>query len=350
MTAGKEQSASVTSSALYQVLTHLMDEGKLIPGKETYQNFHRLYVGTDGCASQFKCGEAIAHYRAMMRDPRFRGVKFYEHLYGGTAHFKGRHDSEGGALKMAITMVVRQQDVDEADSSSFLLRTPQDLVDYANKNLTTPSRQKATSTAHRNRASVTQRTCLLSQPAFAPLETPPKAQGIAAMHRVVYSTDPTIPARWSELSCSCEQCILGDYEDCKMGDNMPQLVPVVLKNDVPHETTLSLAYGKGVGQPLTDTERLIQTLTRMRGPWAAITVKRPAAMHGNSITIADMKVALHFLGIPYMGRSMPKTLPEWIKYTQERLDHVIQEADRRAAAALAGPRDSGYRIRPAQGS
>ena len=302
-------------------------------------NFKRLHGASDGCSCQFKCGEAIALNRAMMREPMFKGVLYYEHTYGGTSHFKGRHDSEGGAAKTLLANAVMTYVVDLLAPGATMLSTAQQFVDYANNKLTVPARQQEPSQAHRDRAKVQQREFLLV-PSSTPMEVPPKPDGIQDIHRIVYSSDPEVPARWSQLSCICSSCIQGAFDKCVDTESSPMLVPCSMRLDSAMESRVAL-MGK---DPKSDEERLVQTLLRMErtwGVWSAVVEKRSNEHLQDRLKLSkvDMKEAMVHLGCEVLGTSASK--PDWLQHTQSELDMMLERAEAAHDLAMEGPRDSG---------
>ncbi|KAJ9515691.1 hypothetical protein QJQ45_002667 [Haematococcus lacustris] len=87
MTDGKEQSAAITQAAVNQVVCYLLAEHDM--------DMRQLYMWSDGCAGQFKGAPAMRQHWGMAQ--RFSVPVWWS--YGATAHFKGRHDSEGGVVK-----------------------------------------------------------------------------------------------------------------------------------------------------------------------------------------------------------------------------------------------------------
>eukprot|EP00967_Tisochrysis_lutea_P128872 scaffold221022_cov19-Tisochrysis_lutea.AAC.1 len=67
--------------------------------------------------------------------------------YGATAHFKGRHDSEGGAVKRGLAEAIQAE-----QSPSNLLNNAALLQAYASLHLTIPAKKQEQSAAHRDRA------------------------------------------------------------------------------------------------------------------------------------------------------------------------------------------------------
>ncbi|KAJ9528708.1 hypothetical protein QJQ45_020598 [Haematococcus lacustris] len=84
MTDGKEQSAAITQAAVNQVVCYLLAEHDM--------DIRQLYMWSDGCAGQFKGAPAMRQHWGMAQ--RFSVPVWWS--YGATAHFKGRHGSEGG--------------------------------------------------------------------------------------------------------------------------------------------------------------------------------------------------------------------------------------------------------------
>ncbi|KAJ9532889.1 hypothetical protein QJQ45_010980 [Haematococcus lacustris] len=87
MTDGKEQSAAITQAAVNQVVCYLLAEHDM--------DMRQLYMWSDGCAGQFKGAPAMRQHWGMAQ--RFSMPVWWS--YGATAHFKGRHDLEGGVVK-----------------------------------------------------------------------------------------------------------------------------------------------------------------------------------------------------------------------------------------------------------
>ncbi|KAJ9509312.1 hypothetical protein QJQ45_001759 [Haematococcus lacustris] len=87
MTDGKDQSAAITQAAVNQVVCYLLAEHDM--------DMRQLYMWSDGCEGQFKGAPAMRQHWGMAQ--RFSVPVWWS--YGATAHFKGRHDSEGGVMK-----------------------------------------------------------------------------------------------------------------------------------------------------------------------------------------------------------------------------------------------------------
>ncbi|KAJ9519127.1 hypothetical protein QJQ45_007681 [Haematococcus lacustris] len=96
MTDGKEQSAAITQAAVNQVVCYLLAEHDM--------DMRQLYMWSDGCAGQFKGAPAMRQHWCMAQ--RFSMPVWWS--YGATAHFKGRHDSEGGVVKQWLRDSVKQ--------------------------------------------------------------------------------------------------------------------------------------------------------------------------------------------------------------------------------------------------
>eukprot|EP00983_Pelagomonas_calceolata_P058919 1145688-Pelagomonas_calceolata.AAC.2 len=178
----------------------------------------QVLAWTDGCSAQFKCAAAINLHRQIACE---LGVPV-QWNYFATSHGKGRHDSEGGAVKQLLGRAIQVQQ----DSSSLMCTAPQ-LQAYAAQHLTRPARRQAPSQAHRERAPVEQRTFLLQtdQDVQHWLENTERTeleqhllmvgaiQGVRAWHQSLFS-----PSRsdWYALyrgaSCACSSCLLGGQQ------------------------------------------------------------------------------------------------------------------------------------------
>ena len=339
LTSGKEQSASVSNSALRAALGHLMGQQLLVPGR----NFIRLHGASDGCACQYKCGEAVALNRAMMREPQFAGVLYYEHTFGGTSHFKGRHDGEGGALKAALSAAVLNHVVNLTDLTAAMLATVEQFVVYANDHLTIPASQLDTSQAHRDRSKVQRRGYLVVPPS-QPMLNPPSATGIHEMHRAVYFSDPAKPAYWSPLSCTCSSCIIGDFKGCKDPENYPLLTPCEMKGDSPEESAKIVEFK----EPTDPEQQLLQTIFRLERPlglWSAVVEKR---RDGNArvkhLFVTDILAALDHLGQdhPQAGANKAACIAHAQGLLGPILEAHLERADVTHAAAMEGARDMGW--------
>ncbi|KAJ9515763.1 hypothetical protein QJQ45_008663 [Haematococcus lacustris] len=139
MTDGKEQSAAITQAAVNQVVCYLLAEHDM--------DMRQLYMWSDGCAGQFKGAPAMRQHWGMAQ--RFSMPVWWS--YGATAHFKGRHDSEGGVVKQWLRGEILADRVGKCNALGF--------VQHCNA-YHKPAAAADPSKAHRARASVGHRWCL----------------------------------------------------------------------------------------------------------------------------------------------------------------------------------------------
>ncbi|KAJ9530902.1 hypothetical protein QJQ45_028809, partial [Haematococcus lacustris] len=139
MTDGKEQSAAITQAAVNQVVCYLLAEHDM--------DMRQLYMWSDGCAGQFKGAPAMRQHWGMAQ--RFSMPVWWS--YGATAHFKGRHDSEGGVVKQWLRGELLADRVGKCNAWGF--------VQHCNA-YHKPAAAADPSKAHRARASVGHRWCL----------------------------------------------------------------------------------------------------------------------------------------------------------------------------------------------
>ncbi|KAJ9530558.1 hypothetical protein QJQ45_012505 [Haematococcus lacustris] len=139
MTDGKEQSAAITQAAVNQVVCYLLAEHDM--------DMRQLYMWSDGCAGQFKGAPAMRQHWGMAQ--RFSVPVWWS--YGATAHFKGRHDSEGGVVKQWLRGEILADRVGKCNALGF--------VQHCNAYHKAAAAADP-SKAHRARASVGHRWCL----------------------------------------------------------------------------------------------------------------------------------------------------------------------------------------------
>ncbi|KAJ9519177.1 hypothetical protein QJQ45_007734 [Haematococcus lacustris] len=139
MTDGKEQSAAITQAAVNQVVCYLLAEHDM--------DMRQLYMWSDGCAGQFKGAPAMRQHWGMAQ--RFSVPVWWS--YGATAHFKGRHDSEGGVVKQWLRGEILADRVGKCNALGFVQH-----CNAYHKAATAAGPSKA----HRARASVGHRWCL----------------------------------------------------------------------------------------------------------------------------------------------------------------------------------------------
>ncbi|KAJ9504773.1 hypothetical protein QJQ45_023297 [Haematococcus lacustris] len=108
MTDGKEQSAAITQAAVNQVVCYLLAEHDM--------DMRQLYMWSDGCAGQFKGAPAMRQHWGMAQ--RFSVPVWWS--YGATAHFKGRHDSEGGVVKQWLRGEILADRVGKCNALGFV--------------------------------------------------------------------------------------------------------------------------------------------------------------------------------------------------------------------------------------
>ncbi|KAJ9515403.1 hypothetical protein QJQ45_016405 [Haematococcus lacustris] len=194
MTDGKEQSAAITQAAVNQVMCYLLAEHDM--------DMRQLYMWSDGCAGQFKGAPAMRQHWGMAQ--RFSMPVWWS--YGATAHFKGRHDSEGGVVKQWLRGEILADRVGKCNALGF--------VQHCNA-YHKPAAAADPSKAHRARASVGHRWCLELSTREVELCSAPQRDahafassipGSMSMHSCFFPA-AGIQVEWSETACACAQCM-----------------------------------------------------------------------------------------------------------------------------------------------
>ncbi|KAJ9515269.1 hypothetical protein QJQ45_002403 [Haematococcus lacustris] len=194
MTDGKEQSAAITQAAVNQVVCYLLAEHDM--------DMRQLYMWSDGCAGQFKGAPAMRQHWGMAQ--RFSMPVWWS--YGATAHFKGRHDSEGGVVKQWLRGEILADRVGKCNALGF--------VQHCNA-YHKPAAAADPSKAHRARASVGHRWCLELSTREVELCSAPQRDahvfassipGSMSMHSCFFPA-AGIQVEWSETACACAQCM-----------------------------------------------------------------------------------------------------------------------------------------------
>ncbi|KAJ9517510.1 hypothetical protein QJQ45_025007 [Haematococcus lacustris] len=194
MTDGKEQSAAITQAAVNQVVCYLLAEHDM--------DIRQLYMWSDGCAGQFKGAPAMRQHWGMAQ--RFSMPVWWS--YGATAHFKGRHDSEGGVVKQWLRGEILADRVGKCNALGF--------VQHCNA-YHKPAAAADPSKAHRARASVGHRWCLELSTQEVELCSAPQRDahafassipGSMSMHSCFFPA-AGIHVEWSETACACAQCM-----------------------------------------------------------------------------------------------------------------------------------------------
>ncbi|KAJ9521265.1 hypothetical protein QJQ45_022971 [Haematococcus lacustris] len=194
MTDGKEQSAAITQAAVNQVVCCLMAEHDM--------DMRQLYMWSDGCAGQFKGAPAMRQHWGMAQ--RFNVPVWWS--YGATAHFKGRHDSEGGVVKQWLRGEILADRVGKCNALGFVQH-----CNAYHKAATAADPSKA----HRARASVGHRWCLELSTQEVGLCSAPQRDahafassipGSMSMHSCFFPA-AGIQVEWSQTACACAQCM-----------------------------------------------------------------------------------------------------------------------------------------------
>ncbi|KAJ9509827.1 hypothetical protein QJQ45_011578 [Haematococcus lacustris] len=194
MTDGKEQSATITQAAVNQVVCYLLAEHDM--------DMRQLYMWSGGCAAQFKGAPAMRQHWGMAQ--RFSMPVWWS--YGATAHFKGRHDSEGGVVKQWLRGEILADRVGMCNASGF--------VQHCNA-YHKPATAADPSKAHRARASVGHRWCLELSTQEVKLCSAPQRDahafassipGSMSMHCCFFPA-AGIQVEWSQTACACAQCM-----------------------------------------------------------------------------------------------------------------------------------------------
>ncbi|KAJ9513692.1 hypothetical protein QJQ45_015447, partial [Haematococcus lacustris] len=194
MTDGKEQSAAITQAAVNQVVCYLLAEHDM--------DMRHLYMWSDGCAGQFKGAPAMRQHWGMAQ--RFSVPVWWS--YGATAHFKGRHDSEGGVVKQWLRGEILADRVGKCNALGFVQH-----CNAYHKAATAADPSKA----HRARASVshrwylelsTQEVQLCSAPQRDAHAFASSIPGSMSMHSCFFPA-AGFQVEWSQTACACAQCM-----------------------------------------------------------------------------------------------------------------------------------------------
>ena len=188
----------------------------------------QVVVWSDGCAGQFKGTPAVLLHRQLALEMQLPLPLHW--CYGASSHFKGRHDSEGGAVKHALAAAIIKEQRSSSDTP--LMCSAEQLVHHAQQHLSKPARQQEPSAAHRGRAPVQQRTFFLLQQqqvddvaaAYQPSQLEQqllisKVGGIRRIHQQLFSSSKQ---EWHlqqrTLACLCPVCLYGGGAgDCEAG-------------------------------------------------------------------------------------------------------------------------------------
>ena len=216
----------LTAACLEMVIKDLVTKGKVVLGS----SMKHLLTASDVCAAQFKCGTPLPERAALVAKGGLMHKQVQvQHLYGATSHFKGRHDSEGGAVKAQLRLKLAHQKVDVEEEGASIMRSAADCVAYGNKYLSSPSSKSEPSIAHRNRAKVQERTFLLAPPVSS--KPGVAAVGIQRMHRVAFlpKGEDKVGVWWSQVGCACLPCCTGRFSSCEEKAMVPALALATLK-------------------------------------------------------------------------------------------------------------------------
>eukprot|EP00983_Pelagomonas_calceolata_P068444 1149923-Pelagomonas_calceolata.AAC.7 len=124
------------------------------------QQLQHLVCWSDGCAGQVKGCPAVLLHRQLAYQLVYQlGVPLMW-CYGATAHFKGRHDSKGGAVKRCLARAIQT-----GQSASNMLYRASQLQECASQHLATSASQQEPSAAHQDRTPVRERSFLLLESA-----------------------------------------------------------------------------------------------------------------------------------------------------------------------------------------
>ncbi|KAJ9516619.1 hypothetical protein QJQ45_015205, partial [Haematococcus lacustris] len=233
LTDGNDQSAPVTQAALYQVIAHLKHNAGM--------DLQELFMWSDGCAGQFKGTPALQQHRRMALN---LSVPLWW-SYGATSHFKGRHDSEGGVLKHKL------RDMVLADHDGLATCRAQQLTAAFNNKHTEPASQVGACKAHRDRAKVMRRECLvldkgLVKECYKQDEDADSfkgtVQGSRAQHSMYFPANTEGELMWSMTACACGARMSNPPQPCgaQCRGSMPlEPMPMLLDKEAARQAALN---------------------------------------------------------------------------------------------------------------
>ena len=160
-----------------------------------------MHEWTDGCASQYKSCHCMGDVSYSVADFGFLTLRNYFE----TSHAKGPQDGAGANLKHKTDMAVIKRQV--------VIQNAHDLYNYAKENLTEPSstRYKSQSVGLKRRLFfyVEQHRRNRHGRRFKQIK------GSRQIHSIMATEDrPGLKIKSRLLSCYCDSCIDGEYEDC----------------------------------------------------------------------------------------------------------------------------------------
>ncbi|KAJ9514889.1 hypothetical protein QJQ45_028570 [Haematococcus lacustris] len=233
LTDGNDQSAPATQAALYQVIAHLKHNAGM--------DLQELFMWSDGCAGQFKGTPALQQHRRMALN---LSVPLWW-SYGATSHFKGRHDSEGGVLKHKL------RDMVLADHDGLATCRAQQLTAAFNNKHTEPASQVGACKAHRDRAKVMRRECLvldegLVKECYKQDEDADSfkgtVQGSRAQHSMYFPATTEGELMWSMTACACGARMSNPPQPCgaQCRGSMPlEPMPMLLDKEAARQAALN---------------------------------------------------------------------------------------------------------------
>ncbi|KAJ9522653.1 hypothetical protein QJQ45_019736 [Haematococcus lacustris] len=165
--------------------------------------------------------------------------------YGATSHFKGRHDSEGGVLKHKL------RDMVLADHDGLATCKAQQLTTAFNSKHTEPASQVGACKAHRDRAKVMRRECLVLdegvvKECYKQDEDADSfkgtVQGSRAQHNMYFPANTQGELLWSMTACACGARMSNPPQPCgaQCRGSMPlEPMPMLLDKEAARQAALN---------------------------------------------------------------------------------------------------------------
>jgi len=203
--------SAMYASCLEKVLLALGVLNSNASDDKAYWKGKRVVIFTDGAASQFKCANALLSDMYLRRR---LGLQRLEHNYFSTSHGKGLHDGEGGSLKYLVNNAMLLKSVGDT------LQDAESVYDFSNVNFASTEKSRSAIAKKAADAVVRGRLFYLVKEddiadyrsRFTTAET---IKGTLAQHQFISDEGcPVLDVKYRELTCFCNACWEGKYDEC----------------------------------------------------------------------------------------------------------------------------------------
>ena len=163
---------------------------------------------TDGCAAQYKSRHCFGNLTIAAKNFDTNIIRnFYE-----TSHAKGPQDAAGGFLKQQADMAVLR--------GKHIIQSAKDFYDYLNQNYRTPGPSALCKRRVFNYVEEIPRDTARN---FRPINA------IRSVHQISTTRNNKLITRY--LSCYCQHCSNGQYDNCKHIENIGRIKDIELKEE-----------------------------------------------------------------------------------------------------------------------